>query len=128
MVDFSDQAIADASAVKEQLVDLFVENPDSVAKYHAAWDDLAVIPNAKAKCGWGGLGEVPGKRSWYPLEHLGPSTLAHELGHTLGFGHQGRDICPPGVVTGCQKGDGHSKRTPMGAAPRPVTAHRNWSG
>ncbi|SDI16753.1 Gametolysin peptidase M11 [Actinokineospora alba] len=159
LVNFSDQTIDDVPAVKEKLVDLFIENPDSVAKYHAAqshgqrtmtlaggkvhgpitvdvaskcdmkpltakaeaalegipYDDLAVIfPGAKADCAWGGLAEVPGKRSWYPVEHIGASTLAHELGHNLGFSHQGRDICPPGVVTGCRTGDGHSKRTPMG--------------
>ncbi|MBC6446176.1 hypothetical protein [Actinokineospora xionganensis] len=77
-------------------------------------DDLAVVfPNAKADCGWGGLGEMPGKRTWFPAEHLNQAAVLHEFGHNLGFNHQVRDICESGTVTGCRK-DGHSGRTPMG--------------
>lgn len=77
-------------------------------------DDLAVIfPNAKADCGWGGLGEMPGKRTWFPAEHLNQAAVLHEVGHNLGFNHQVRDICQPGKVIGCKQ-DGHSGRTPMG--------------
>ncbi|HVK26461.1 MAG TPA: hypothetical protein VM677_34360 [Actinokineospora sp.] len=79
------------------------------------YDDLVVVfAGEKAKCDWAGLAEVTGKRSWYPAQHLGMGTLAHELGHNLGFDHQSREVCPAGVITGCAKDD-YSRRSPMGA-------------
>ncbi|WP_436495713.1 hypothetical protein [Actinokineospora sp. HUAS TT18] len=79
------------------------------------YEDLIVVfAGEKANCSWAGLANVPGTWSWYPAQHFGLATLAHELGHNLGFGHQDREACPPGLLTGCTKDD-YSRRSPMGA-------------
>ncbi len=79
-----------------------------------AYEDIAIVfPDAVTKCGWGGLGVLPGHIAWFPAEHLNESGVTHELGHNLGLFHERRSVCVTGSFTNC-KPDGWSNRTPMG--------------
>ncbi len=75
------------------------------------WDSLAIVFDIAA-CGWGGLGQVPGKLTWYPPR---PSLAAivHELGHNQGYPHQSKHDCASGNMSSCNA-NGHSGNTPMG--------------
>jgi hypothetical protein len=42
-------------------------------------------------CGWGGVGQVPGRYTW--LNNSGSSTTAHELGHNFGLHHASTWSC-----------------------------------
>jgi hypothetical protein len=44
-------------------------------------------------CGWSGLGELPGTRSWINGGSLSTAVTAHELGHNLGLHHAGGWQC-----------------------------------
>jgi chitodextrinase len=55
---------------------------------------LYVLPNS-AECDWGGLGELPGTRTW-TNGYLNTSVIAHELGHNLGAHHASSYSCTSG--------------------------------
>lgn len=77
------------------------------------YDSLAIVFDIAA-CGWGGLGQVPGRLTWYPPR---PSLAAivHELGHNQGYPHESKQDCPSGNMASCHgKGECCSNNTPMG--------------
>ncbi len=77
-----------------------------------SWDALAVVYDI-ASCGWGGLGQVPGKITWYP-PRPSLSAIVHEIGHNQGYPHQSKKDCAKGDLAVC-KDSGYSGNTPMGS-------------
>lgn len=73
-----------------------------------------VFPNAKAKCGWGGLGTVGGGTTWLPAEYFSVAGTVHEIGHNLGLGHQASLACTAGTLTGCAEVGYRGKASVMG--------------
>ena len=49
---------------------------------------MYIFPGS-ANCGWAGLAQVSGVRSWYRTGH--PRVFAHQLGHNLGMRHGSTD-------------------------------------
>jgi hypothetical protein len=76
------------------------------------WDALAIVYDI-ANCGWGGLGQLPGKITWYPPKPS-LSAIVHEIGHNQGYPHQSKRDCPGGDLGAC-KTNGYSGNTPMGS-------------
>jgi hypothetical protein len=76
-----------------------------------AWDSLAVVFDI-GSCGWGGLGQMPGKVTWYP-PRPSLSAIVHEFGHNLGYPHQLKRDCSGGAVSECRV-SGVSGTSPMG--------------
>jgi hypothetical protein len=76
-----------------------------------AWDSMAVVFDI-GSCGWGGLGQLPGKITWYP-PRPGLSAIVHEFGHNLGYPHQPKRDCTGGSVASCRL-NGVSGTSPMG--------------
>jgi hypothetical protein len=80
-----------------------------------AYQHVSIIfPNTKAKCGWGGLGTVPGPTTWLPAEYFGNAGTIHEIGHNLGLSHQASIACKPGTLTSCKEVGYRGKATVMG--------------
>ncbi|MET8320104.1 LPXTG cell wall anchor domain-containing protein [Micromonospora sp. NPDC005189] len=80
------------------------------------YDSLSMVfPAQKTECFWAGLATVPGGTTWINLYGTasGLDVVGHELGHNLGFAHQGRLVCTGGKLTAC-KSDGGSAKTIMG--------------
>ncbi|MEV4415345.1 hypothetical protein [Catellatospora sp. NPDC049609] len=102
---------------------------DHLAGLGVAWDSLAVVFDTGA-CDWGGLGQVPGRVTWFPPR---PSLAAvvHEVGHNHGYPHETRRDCPGNVVSSC-KAAGYSGNSPMGSGgagrgySSPELLHSGW--
>ncbi|WP_433260525.1 hypothetical protein ACQPWR_17600 [Micromonospora vinacea] len=80
------------------------------------YDSLSMVfPAQKTGCPWAGLATVPGGTTWINLYGTasGLDVVGHELGHNLGFAHQGRLMCTGGKLTAC-KSDGTSAKSIMG--------------
>ncbi|MHA4773586.1 LAETG motif-containing sortase-dependent surface protein [Streptomyces sp. MSC1_001] len=106
----------DASAVMKAakeavLADGYTEKED--------YDSISVLqPSAGSECSWAGLGSVPGPNTWLQVgeeSKVSKGAMVHEFGHNQGFGHHERDECPGGDLGRCTEGEGHSRKTPMGA-------------
>ncbi|MEJ2851838.1 MULTISPECIES: hypothetical protein [unclassified Saccharothrix] len=94
-------------------------------------DDVSIVfPNDKARCGWGGLAQMPGDTSWFP-GGLHITTARHEIGHNLGFPHHYRHVCGEGNLVDCKQEE-VSRRTPMGGGggeigfSAPELLHKDW--
>lgn len=57
-----------------------------------AYDHVIYALPSNAKCGWGGLGDLPGRRTWVN-GRLSTGVIAHELGHNLGAHHANSMAC-----------------------------------
>ena len=80
------------------------------------YDSLSMVfPAQRTGCAWAGLATVPGGTTWINLYGTasGIDVVGHELGHNLGFAHQGRQVCSGGDLSAC-KADGGSRRSIMG--------------
>ncbi|HZM74189.1 MAG TPA: hypothetical protein VFC19_00595 [Candidatus Limnocylindrales bacterium] len=76
-----------------------------------AWDAVAIVFDIGG-CGWGGLGQMPGKISWYPPKPS-LSAIVHEIGHNLGYPHENKRDCAGGSIAACRS-NGYSGNSPMG--------------
>ena len=76
-----------------------------------AWDALAIVFDIGG-CGWGGLGQMPGRITWYP-PRPSLSAIVHEFGHNLGYPHEAKRDCAGGSIAAC-RANGHSGNSPMG--------------
>ncbi|BCJ73427.1 hypothetical protein CS0771_29710 [Catellatospora sp. IY07-71] len=102
---------------------------DHLAGLGVAWDSVAVLFDIGA-CGWAGLGQVPGRVTWFPPR---PSLAAvvHEVGHNHGYPHETRRDCPGSIVSSC-KANGYSGNSPMGSGgagrgySSPELLHSGW--
>lgn len=102
---------------------------DHLTAQGVAWDSLAVVFDTGA-CDWSGLGQVPGKVTWFPTR---PSLAAvvHEFGHNHGYPHEMKRDCPGNLGASC-KANGYSGNSPMGSggAGRGYSSvellHSNW--
>ncbi|MFC7762938.1 hypothetical protein ACFQY4_36455 [Catellatospora bangladeshensis] len=102
---------------------------DHLAGLGVAWDSVAVLFDVGA-CDWAGLGQVPGRVTWFPPR---PSLAAvvHEIGHNHGYPHETKRDCPGSIVSSC-KANGHSGNSPMGSGgagrgySSPELLHSGW--
>jgi hypothetical protein len=77
------------------------------------WDAVAILFDIGAGCTWAGLGQMPGKVTWYtPRPSL--SVIVHEFGHNQGYPHENKRDCASGLIANCKPGD-TSGNTPMGS-------------
>jgi hypothetical protein len=77
------------------------------------WDAVAILFDIGAGCKWAGLGQMPGKVTWYPPRpSLG--AVVHEFGHNQGYPHEPKRDCASGLIANCKAND-FSGNTPMGS-------------
>lgn len=102
---------------------------DHLAGLGVAWDSVAILFDVGA-CDWAGLGQVPGRVTWFPPR---PSLAAvvHEVGHNHGYPHETRRDCSGSIVASC-KANGFSGNSPMGSGgagrgySSPELLHSGW--
>ncbi len=85
---------------------------DFMSTAGVGWDALAVVFDIGV-CPWAGLGQMPGKITWYP-PRPSLSAVVHEIGHNQGYPHQSKKDCTGGSMAAC-KSNGQSGNTPMGS-------------
>lgn len=85
---------------------------DHLAAQGIAYDAVAVVFDI-GPCPWAGLGQMPGRVTWYPPKPS-LSAIVHEVGHNQGYPHQGKKDCAGGSMAAC-KSNGYSGNTPMGS-------------
>lgn len=78
-----------------------------------AWDSVAILFDIGAGCKWAGLGQMPGKVTWYP-PRPSLSAIVHEFGHNHGYPHEPKRDCLSGIIANCKQND-YSGNTPMGS-------------
>lgn len=98
------------------------------------YDSLSMVfPAQKTNCPWAGLATQPGPTTWINLYGTasGIDVVGHELGHNLGFRHQGRFLCTSGDLTACRS-EGSSYKSIMGGGgyrsgfTSPEMIHAGW--
>ncbi|MEV0902745.1 hypothetical protein [Actinoplanes sp. NPDC049802] len=100
------------------------------------YDSISIVfPAQKAACPWAGLASVPGPTSWINLygTDSGLGVVGHELGHNLGFAHQGRLVCAGGNLRSCEPEGGSGKSIMGGGGPgagftAPEMIRAGWLG
>ncbi|WP_117210440.1 hypothetical protein [Allorhizocola rhizosphaerae] len=85
---------------------------DFMATTGVSWDALAVVFDT-GSCPWAGLGQMPGRVTWYP-PRPSLSAIVHEMGHNQGYPHQPKKDCAGGSMAACRP-SGYSGNTPMGS-------------
>jgi hypothetical protein len=85
---------------------------DHLTSLGVVWDSLAIVYDIYG-CGWGGLGQMPGRVTWYPPKPS-LSAIVHEFGHNQGYPHQNKRDCAGGNLGSCKE-NGYSGNTPMGS-------------
>lgn len=92
---------------------------------------LYVLPN-NVGCSWGGVGNMPGIRTW--VRFGGAYIKAHELGHNLGLHHAATDTNNDGVVdneygdSSCVMGNHGSLKGVNGAHAAQLGVYSAFSG
>ncbi|GAA4687353.1 hypothetical protein GCM10023347_48670 [Streptomyces chumphonensis] len=79
------------------------------------WDHLSIVlPNIS--CYWSGMGSVGGRFTWLNTKNntVSETTIRHEFGHNIGFGHQVRYKCKDGDLVDCNDRAAVAGRSPMG--------------
>ncbi|GAA4797099.1 hypothetical protein GCM10023329_57670 [Streptomyces sanyensis] len=79
------------------------------------WDHLSIVlPHMK--CWWVGMGSVGGRYTWLNTNNntVSQTTIRHEFGHNIGFGHQVRYQCKDGNLVDCKDRAAVAGRSPMG--------------
>lgn len=78
-----------------------------------AWDSVAILFDIGGGCKWAGLGQMPGKVTWFP-PRPSLSAVVHEFGHNQGYPHEPKRDCASGMIANCKVND-YSGNTPMGS-------------
>ncbi len=79
------------------------------------WDYLSIVlPNIS--CYWSGMGSIGGRFTWLNTKSntVSETTIRHEFGHNIGFGHQIRYQCKDGNLVACNDRAAAEGRSPMG--------------
>ncbi|MCQ6555991.1 hypothetical protein NPS70_22770 [Streptomyces sp. C10-9-1] len=79
------------------------------------WDHLSIVlPNIS--CYWSGMGSIGGRYTWLNTKNntVSETTIRHEFGHNIGFGHQVRYQCRDGNLVDCTDRAAVAGRSPMG--------------
>ncbi|MEU3207358.1 hypothetical protein ABZ702_26525 [Streptomyces cyaneofuscatus] len=79
------------------------------------WDHLSIVlPHMK--CWWVGMGSIGGRFTWLNTgdNQVSETTIRHEFGHNIGFGHQVRYQCTDGNLVDCTDRAAVAGRSPMG--------------
>ena len=101
---------ADKAACHSDLARTSAQN--HLTSLGVTWDSLAVVYDIYG-CGWGGLGQMPGRVTWYPPKPS-LSAIVHEFGHNQGYPHESKRDCAAGNLASCKAND-YSGNTPMGS-------------
>ncbi|MFE0577576.1 hypothetical protein ACFW2T_08220 [Streptomyces sp. NPDC058892] len=79
------------------------------------WDYLSIVlPHIS--CYWSGMGSIGGRYTWLNTgdNKVSETTIRHEFGHNIGFGHQIRYQCKDGNLVDCNDRAAVEGRSPMG--------------
>ncbi|HCU51888.1 MAG TPA: hypothetical protein DGG94_19155, partial [Micromonosporaceae bacterium] len=85
---------------------------DHLAALGVQWDSVGVVFDIGG-CEWGGLGQMPGRITWYP-PRPSLSAIVHEFGHNQGYPHEAKRDCASAQMSACTAKD-YSGNTPMGS-------------
>ncbi|OII65540.1 hypothetical protein BJP40_01215 [Streptomyces sp. CC53] len=79
------------------------------------WDNLSIIL-PRLGCYWSGMGSIGGRYTWLNTGNndVSETTIRHEFGHNIGFGHQVRFTCKNGNLVDCGERAAVAGRSPMG--------------